>query len=335
MSPQKARYTSPKLSVAEGWSLTRLTQPSRLFGANGMRIGPDGRIYVAQVSGSQISAIDVETGAIEAISPKGGDIVAPDDLVFDPRAISMPPRLPKDASAYVHPTARTRVVQGDMPVANPITFHQGRLIAGECRSARASWSLTSTAALRGSSRKTCPMPNAFEVGPDGKLYFPVMGTNEIWRVSLEGGSPEKVAGDLGVPDSVKFDAQGYIVSTQVHSGQVLRIDPRTGEQDRAREPQARPGQRTCSSASGSSFRTFRDTSPRSSTAARQGSSCPMASTGRWAWRLTGTACCMWPMEPFLHDFARDASVSSPACCSVPVIRVIHAAWPQRGGANSS
>ena len=74
-----------------------------------------------------------------------------------------------------------------------------------------------------------PMANAMEVGPDGKLYFPVMGTNEIWRVNLDGGTPEKVAGDLGVPDAVKFDAQGYIVSTQVGSGQVLRIDPRTGE----------------------------------------------------------------------------------------------------------
>jgi sugar lactone lactonase YvrE len=73
-----------------------------------------------------------------------------------------------------------------------------------------------------------PMPNAMEVGPDGKLYFPVMGTNEIWRVDLAGGTPEKVCGDLGVPDAVKFDSQGYIVSTQVHSGEVLRIDPRTG-----------------------------------------------------------------------------------------------------------
>ncbi len=28
---------------------------------------------------------------------------------------------------------------------------------------------------------------------------------------------------------MKFDSAGCIVSTQVHSGQVLRIDPRTGE----------------------------------------------------------------------------------------------------------
>ena len=85
MSVQSGRYTaggSP--SLAEGWTLKRLTPPSRLFGANGLRTGPDGRIYVAQVSGSQISAIDVDTGAIEAISPMGGDIVAPDDVVFDP-----------------------------------------------------------------------------------------------------------------------------------------------------------------------------------------------------------------------------------------------------------
>jgi sugar lactone lactonase YvrE len=74
-----------------------------------------------------------------------------------------------------------------------------------------------------------PSPNAMEVGPDGLLYFPVMGANEIWRIDPEGGDPECVAGDLGVPDAVKFDADGYIVSTQVHSGQVLRINPRNGE----------------------------------------------------------------------------------------------------------
>ena len=81
MSLQSGRYRAARPhSLVSGWSLTRLTPPSRLFGANGLRTGPDGRIYVAQVSGSQISAINVETGAIEAISPMGSDIVAPDDL---------------------------------------------------------------------------------------------------------------------------------------------------------------------------------------------------------------------------------------------------------------
>jgi sugar lactone lactonase YvrE len=56
-----------------------------------------------------------------------------------------------------------------------------------------------------------------------------MGANEIWRIDPDGGAPERVAGELGVPDAVKFDSKGRIVSTQVRSGQVLRIDPRTGE----------------------------------------------------------------------------------------------------------
>jgi sugar lactone lactonase YvrE len=229
MSLQSGRYTAARpLDLAEGWSLKRLTQPSRLFGANGLRTGPDGRIYVAQVSGSQISAIDVQTGAIEAISPMGSDIVGPDDLVFDPQGNLYATEITEGRVSARAPNGETRVVYGDMPVANPITFHQGRLIAGECRVGGRIMELDLNGGAARVILENVPMPNAMEVGPDGKLYLPVMGTNEIWRVSLDGGAPEKVAGDLGVPDSVKFDSQGFIISTQVHSGQVLRIDPRSG-----------------------------------------------------------------------------------------------------------
>ncbi len=231
MSSDNGRYTAATPTrPAAGWTVQRLTPPSRLFGANGLRTGPDGRIYVAQVSGSQITAIDVDSGAIEAISPKGGDIVAPDDLVFDPQGNLYATEITEGRVSVREPNGRTRVVYGDMPVANPITFHQGRLIAGECRVGGRIMELDLNGGAPRVILDNVPMPNAFDVGPDGKLYIPVMGTNEIWRVGLEGGTPEKVADNLGVPDSVKFDAQGQIVSTQVHSGQVLRIDPRTGSQ---------------------------------------------------------------------------------------------------------
>lgn len=230
MPVSNGRYTTTQPArAAEGWTLERVTPPSRLFGANGLRTGPDGRIYVAQVSGSQISAINVATGAIEAVSPKGSDIVAPDDLVFDPAGNLYATEITEGRVSMRAPNGTTRVIYGDMPVANPITFHQGRLIAGECRIGGRIMQLDLDGGAPRVLLDNVPMPNAFEVGPDGKLYFPVMGTNEIWRVGLEGGAPETVARDLGVPDSVKFDSRGYIVSTQVGSGQVLRIDPRTGE----------------------------------------------------------------------------------------------------------
>ena len=65
---------------------------------------------MAQVSGSQISAIDVETGAIEAISPMGGDIVAPDDLVFDPEGNLYATEITEGRVSVRAPNGTTRVV---------------------------------------------------------------------------------------------------------------------------------------------------------------------------------------------------------------------------------
>jgi sugar lactone lactonase YvrE len=230
MSQQFGRYTAGKSArLDQGWTLERLTQPSRLFGANGIRTGADGRIYVAQVSGSQISAVNVDTGAVEAICPKGGDIVAPDDLVFDDEGNLYITEITEGRVSVRQPNGKTRVLNGDLPCANPITFHQGRLFAGECRVGGRIMELDRNSGAQRILLENVLMPNAFDVGPDGKLYFPVMGTNEIWRIGLDGGAPETVAKDLGVPDSVKFDSEGYIISTQVASGQLLRIDPRTGD----------------------------------------------------------------------------------------------------------
>lgn len=230
MSTQSGRYAhSDDVHVAAGWKLKRITPPSRLFGANGIRTGPDGRIYVAQVSGSQISAIDVGSGAIETISPKGGDIVAPDDLAFDDSGNIFATEITEGRVSVLSPNGQARVICADLPCANPITFHQGKLFAGECRPDGRILELSLHGGAPRVLVENVPLPNAMEVGPDGMLYFPVMGTNEIWRVDPAGGAPQVVARDLGVPDAVKFDSGGFIVSTQVASGQVLRINPATGE----------------------------------------------------------------------------------------------------------
>jgi sugar lactone lactonase YvrE len=225
-----ARYGAARPpSLAEGWALTRLTEPSRLFGANGLRTGPDGRVYIAQVTGSQISALDVATGQIDTVSAKGGDIIAPDDVAFDAEGNLYATEVMDGRVSMRDPAGRSRVLRDDLPSANGITVHQGRLFIGECREGGRLLELDRNGGEPRVLLENVPSPNAMEIGPDGLLYFPVMGANEIWRIDPEGGDPERVAGDLGVPDAVKFDADGYIVSTQVHSGQVLRINPRNGE----------------------------------------------------------------------------------------------------------
>ncbi|OBE97580.1 SMP-30/gluconolactonase/LRE family protein [Mycobacterium sp. 852002-10029_SCH5224772] len=235
LSTQPSRYAPsnsapPPIDVAPGWDLERVTAPSRLFGANGLRTGPDGRIYIAQVTGSQISALDHRTGELVIASPKGGDIVAPDDVAFDAGGNLYATEVMDGRVSVRDAHGHTRVLRDDVPSANGITFHRDRLFIGECREGGRLLEFDLAGGPPRVLLENVPSPNAMEVGPDGLLYFPVMGANEIWRVDPDGGEPQCVAGDLGVPDSVKFDAHGYLVSTQVASGQVLRIDPRSGEQ---------------------------------------------------------------------------------------------------------
>ncbi len=247
-----SRYGAPTQPVvAPGWQLDRLTAPSRLFGANGLRTGPDGRIYIAQVTGSQISALDLDTGSMETISAKGGDIIAPDDIAFDSRGNLVATEVMDGRVSLRDASGRTRVLRDDVPCANGITFHRDRLFIGECREDGRLMELDLDGGPPRILAEHVPSPNAMEVGPDGLLYFPVMGANEIWRIHPDGGDHQVVATGLGVPDSVKFDADGLIVSTQVASGQVLSIDPRTGEQRVL--AQLEPGLDNCTFADGRLF----------------------------------------------------------------------------------
>ncbi|AZG45112.1 SMP-30/gluconolactonase/LRE family protein [Gordonia insulae] len=228
---QAARFTSSApLALADGWRLERLTDPSRLFGANGIRSGPDGRIYIAQVAGSQISALDLDSGALETISAKGSDIIAPDDVAFDDRGDMYVTEYYDGRVSVRASGGATRMLRDDLPGANGITIHQGRLFVNECRPGGRLMEVNPDGGSPKILLEDLPMPNGMEVGPDGKLYYPLLGANEIWRIDPDGGEPERVATDLGGPDAVKFDSDGFIVSTQVASGQVLRIDPRTGDQ---------------------------------------------------------------------------------------------------------
>ena len=120
----QSRYTAASTpEVAEGWTLKRCTPPSRLFGANGLRTGPDGRVYIAQVTGSQISALDIDTGEVEAISPKGGGIVGPDDVAFTDHGHLVATEV-MNGRVSILDNGGSRVLRDDVPSANGITVHK-------------------------------------------------------------------------------------------------------------------------------------------------------------------------------------------------------------------
>jgi sugar lactone lactonase YvrE len=210
--------------AAAGWHLTHISPPSGLFGANGMRIGPDGRLYVVQAFGSQVSAITTTTGACETISPVGGPIVAPDDIAFDSRGVMYVTEVMNARVTARTSDGKTRVIADNVPGANGITAYQDRLFMDECRPGGRLFELYPDGRAPRMLADNLPLPNALAVGPDEHLYFPEIAAGEIWRIPLAGGTPQRFLSGLAIPTAVKFDTKGMLTTTQAGNGEILKID---------------------------------------------------------------------------------------------------------------
>lgn len=213
--------------AAPGWSLRVLVRSAALTGANGMRLGPDGELYVAQAFGSRISAIDLASGATRIVSGADGQIISPDDVAFDSRGNLFVTEVMSARVSAIRPGGAIDVVAADVPVANGITVHDDRIFMSEFNPEGRIWELDAAGATPRLIASNLMMPNALCLGPDGLLYFPLVPLGEIWRVALENGQPERVIGGLDIPTAVKFDALGCLFVVEAGSGLVSRIDTAT------------------------------------------------------------------------------------------------------------
>jgi len=104
-----------------------------------------------------------------------------DDVAFDPSGNLYATEVMDGRVSVLEAGSRTQVLRDDLPCANGITVHQGRLFINECRDGGRLLELDGTGAIVRVLAENLPSPNAMEVGPDGMLYYPLMTANEIWR----------------------------------------------------------------------------------------------------------------------------------------------------------
>ena len=221
------RYDSPASSapgVTAGWTLTTVLAPSALYGANGMKIGPDGRLYVAQAFGSQLSALDTTSGAVQTVIPVGSVVVAPDDLAVDSRGVMYITEVMSERVSARSPDGKLRVIAENVPVANGITSHGDRIFMDEMRPDGRLLELYTDGRAPRVVAEHLNFPNALAMGPDNCLYFPQVVDGEIWRVPVAGGSAERFMSGLAFPTAVKFSPRGELYTTEAASGEVTRID---------------------------------------------------------------------------------------------------------------
>jgi len=83
----------------------------------------------------------------------------------------------------------------------------------------------------GAAGETCPRPNAMEVGPRRLAVFPGDGRQrDLAHRPRRRCGPERVAGDLGVPDAVEVRRRrSHSCRPRCTAARCCVIDPRTGE----------------------------------------------------------------------------------------------------------
>ena len=75
-------YHQTEPVINENWTLNTLHHASPLMGSNGIFIGIDGALYIAQAMGGQISRIDINTSDLTVAVPQGIGMTGCDDATM-------------------------------------------------------------------------------------------------------------------------------------------------------------------------------------------------------------------------------------------------------------
>ena len=225
-----------------------IAEGAALKGANGINFGPDGNLYIASVPGREVVVMNPFNGRIiKRLGPDQG-VEGPDDLVFGP-----------DGSLYW-----TEILIGNVgrmtpegvvtkqfvaPGVNSITFSpDGRLFVGLVLLGDGLYELDPELVapprpiIQATPENPYPLGflNAFDFGPDGRLYGPLFAAGMVVSVDVgEPGDPpssspwtdgtiQVVATDFIVPVAAKFDSQDRLHVLDAGTGQVLRVNTITG-----------------------------------------------------------------------------------------------------------
>lgn len=214
--------------VSPGWRLDPLVGPTPLAGSNGLRLGPDGALYVAQANAGRIARVELDGTAVSVVPTAGRGFVGPDDLAFDSHGNLFVTEVMNACVSMRRPDGTTRVIAAETPAANGITVHADRIFMSEFNPQGRILELFADGSAPRTIAAGLVMPNALQLGPDGLLYFPQVVLGEVWRVSPAGGEPERISAGLAMPTAVKFDPAGRLWAVEAPTGAIIRIDIASG-----------------------------------------------------------------------------------------------------------
>lgn len=201
-----------------------------IHGSNGLYFDKNDRLYIASAGGREIVVMDPDSGKIlERIGPERG-VESPDDLTFGPDGSLYWTALMTGEVGKLTPDGKKVTVAQGLMGANPITFSDdGRLFVARDFMGEGLYELDPNGVKppRPIDEKLVGL-NAFDFGPDGKLYGPLFFGGKLVSVDVDSGAMRTVAEGFTTPVSVKFDAQGRLFAADQAQGKVFLVNPMSG-----------------------------------------------------------------------------------------------------------
>ncbi|MEL4456418.1 hypothetical protein [Lutimonas vermicola] len=228
--------------------LKTLAKGAKIHGTNGIYFGPDDNLYIASFYGQEIVVMDKESGKIINRFGVGEGVLGPDDLVFHPDGKSF--FFTDIVTGYVgEMNLKGEILQYAEFKAgnNPITFLEDendpenpRLFVALDFQGEGLYELDPEdlsiyrAIIEPSGSNPFPLGffNAFDFGPDGRLYGPSFLFGKIISVDVgEWGDPpadpstliEEVVGGFDFAVAAKFGPDGLLTVLD-QNGKVYKVD---------------------------------------------------------------------------------------------------------------
>ncbi len=204
-----------------------LATGAEISGANGMHFSPDGRLFVASVTGSELVVLDPDTGAVLERLADGID--GPDDVAFNADGDFYWTSILTGEVAGMTADGERIQAASLTPGVNPITFSpDGRLFVSQCFFDDKLYEVDPRGVdpprlLSDTLGPGCGL-NGMDWGPDDRLYGPRWFQQSVVSFDVDELDMRVEASGFAVPAAVKFDSQGRLHVLDTGKGAVVRVD---------------------------------------------------------------------------------------------------------------
>jgi sugar lactone lactonase YvrE len=216
-------------AFAQSYEATRLVPGSAFHGVHGLGIDKSGRLFAGSVAGAALYEVDRAAGTakIAVPSPEG----MADDIAFAPDGtMAWTAFLMGDIYARKDNGPMKKLASG-LPGINSLAFRKdGRLYATQVFLGDALYEIDvdGVKPARKIMEKMGGL-NGFEFGPDGLLYGPLWFKGQVVKVDVDKAELTVVADGFKIPAAANFDSKGNLWVVDTALGQLVRVDPKTGQ----------------------------------------------------------------------------------------------------------